>query len=187
LGINLKKVAVMLNLLIKIDSILVWILKRIVGILGFWILCLLFAAVIFRYFLNRPIFWADEAATYSLVCLIFSAVYLVLRSGKMIKITFVIDLLPKSAVKIVLIITNVLIIGLMGLFGYEGMMLTYQRVILIQKTVALGIPMVVFYRMIPVMAVLLIYGSIMEILSLLFPDKFKLEKIFPQEEKGDLI
>jgi len=178
----------MLNLLVKIDSILVWILKRVVGVLIFWILCLLFAAVIFRYFLNRPIFWADEATTYSLVCLIFSAVYLVLRSGKMIKITFIIDLFPKRVVKIVQLITHVLIICLMALFGYEGIQLTYQRVIVIQKTVALAIPMVIFYRMIPVMAGLLIYGSIMEILSLLFPDKFKLKKIFEQQEvKGDLI
>ena len=180
------RVAVMLNLLIKIDSILVWILKRIVGIIIFWILCLLFAAVVFRYFLNRPIIWADEAATYSLVCLIFSAVYLVLRSGKMIKITFVIDLFPKRIFKIILIITNVLMIGLMGLFAYQGILLTQQRVILIQKTVALQIPVVIFYRIIPAMAFLLIYGAIMEILSLLFPDKFKLKNIFSQEVKGKI-
>ena len=166
----------MIKLLLTIDSILVKILKAIVGSLMFLIMCTLFAAVIFRYFLNRPIFWADEAATYGQVCLTFFGAYLVLRAGKMVRVTFIVDLFPKFVTKILSIAANIITIGLMFVFAHQGLFLTQQRIIRIQTTVALQIPVVIFYSMIPLMAILLIYGLILDILTILIPDKFHLDE-----------
>ena len=164
----------MLKFFVVTDRVIMTILKIIIGLLMAGVMSVLFFSVVFRYFLNRPIFWADEVATYSLVLITFLGGYLVLRHGKMVRITFIIDLFPKSVFKIITIVANVVTMVFIALFGYQGMLMTKQRVILIQTTVALRIPMVIFYRLIPIMAVLMIYGLIIETLALFFPDELRL-------------
>ena len=163
----------MIDLLIKIDRFLIMVLKLMVGLLMAWTLCILFAAAVFRYFLNSPIFWADEAATYSLVGIAFLGAYLVLRHGKMVKVTFIVDLFPKPIVKAISLIANLLTIVFIALIGYQGLLMTQQRVIIIQTTVALRMPMVIFYALIPIMSALIIFGLIIELLIKIFPEKFK--------------
>ena len=162
----------MLNVFVLVDRFLMKVLKVVICILMFGVMCILFLAVVFRYFLNSPLFWADELTTYSLVFITFLGAYLVLRNGKMVKVTFIVDLFPKPVVRIVSIIANLFTMGLIALIGHQGMLMTQQRAILIQKTVALRIPMVTFYYLIPVMSVLMIFGLILEILAQIFPGKF---------------
>ena len=160
--------------IMKIDSVLCAVLKAIVCTLMILVMCILFASVIFRYFLNNPINWADEMVTYMLVAITFLGAYLVLRQNKMVKVTFVIDLFPKKVVKIVSVFTNLIITALLGLIYYQGTQMLQERIVKIQRTVALQIPMSIPYSLIPVMAVLLIFGMIIETIKLIAPEKVAL-------------
>ena len=168
----------MLKLLSKIDNFITLVLKIAIGVLMVFVMTVLFAAVIFRYFLNSPIFWADEVSTYSLVFITFLGAYLVLRYGKMIRITLILDALPKPVSRIITIMTNIATMGFMVLVGNQGVLILGQRVIQIQNTVALRIPMITFYRMIPVMVVLMLFGLIIDTLGLIFPGHFEVKKSF---------
>jgi TRAP-type C4-dicarboxylate transport system permease small subunit len=174
-----------MKLILKLDGILCLVLQAIVGILMFWVMGILFLSVIFRYFLNSPIFWADEMATYSLVCITFLGAYLALRRGKMVRVTFIIDLLPKSAVKIISVIANFFVIGLLALIGYQGTQMMQERIVRIQTTVALRIPVYIFYILIPAMAVLMIFGVIIEILTLFVPKTARMPEQIQQRGKPE--
>jgi TRAP-type C4-dicarboxylate transport system permease small subunit len=169
----------------KIDSILNVVLGAAIGLLMFCVMGILFIAVIFRYFLNNPIFWADEMATYLLVGITFLGGYLALRQGKMVRVTFFVDILPVIGKKIVSTISCLIIIGFLALIMYQGNQILHERIVQVQKTVALRMPIYIFYILIPIMAALLIFGMIIEILKLYMPEKYKVLNTVQQRSEAE--
>lgn len=152
-----------MKVLIRLDELAAKAVKTIIAILLFAIMTMLFIGVIARYFFISPIFWIDELVTYMLVCMTFLGGYEALRSDRLVRVTFVLSVLPKKAAKAVELFAQLVIVVFLCVIGYYSVLIMGTPVALRQSTVALGMPMIVFYTLIPVMIVLMLMRMIINI------------------------
>lgn len=152
-----------MKILIKAEECIARIVKVIIAILLFAIMAILFIGVIARYFFNSPIYWTDELVTYMLVCMTFLGGYVALRSDRLVRVTFVLSLLPDKARRGVEIFSQFIIIAFLCILGYYSILILKTPVALKQATVALGMPMKYFYGLIPVMIALMILRMVINI------------------------
>lgn len=168
-----------MKLLIRIDAAVAAVIKVIISAALFAIMALLFVGVIARYFFNSPIIWVDESATYLLVCMTFLGGYIALRSDRLVRVTFVLSLLPKRAEKAVNVIAQLVICVFLIVLGYFSYKMLSTPVALSQKTVALRLPMIIFYVQIPIMVVLMLLRMVINIYHEFHPET---EEISGEEE-----
>ena len=170
-----------MKIIMKIDNIIFNTIRIVVAAMLFVVMCVLFAAVVFRYFINRPLNWADEMCTYLLVSITFLGAYLAQRKGGLARVTFFIDKLPPKARLVIDLIGKILVAALLVLITYQGILMLQQPTVRIQRTVALQWPIMIFYAQIPLMSILMLFGIFIDIAALIAPDKvIPLDKI----EKG---
>lgn len=93
----------------------------------------IFAQVVFRYVLNRPIYWADEFAVLVFAWMIFTGTVVATKYNEHLSVDTFIRLLPKRLQIVVTIVTNVAIFMVIVLLFIEGVALT-------QKTAGLNYP-----------------------------------------------
>ncbi|NLF29183.1 MAG: TRAP transporter small permease [Clostridiales bacterium] len=142
--------------MIRIDEMLSRVVRVIVGALLFIIMVVLFISVIARYFLNSPIIWADELVTYLLICMTFLGGYIALRSDRLVRVTFVLSLFPGKARRAVHLFSQVVICAFLTIIGVFSVRMLSSPVALSQRTVALRMPMIIFYALIPVMIAMML-------------------------------
>lgn len=152
-----------MQILIKADEVIAKIVKIIIAVLLFAIMTILFIGVIARYFFNRPIYWTDELVTYMLVCMTFLGGYVALRSDRLVRVTFVLSLLPDKVRRAVEVFSQLVIIVFLGILGYYSILIMSTPVVLKQKTVALSMPMKYFYGLIPVMIALMLLRMVINV------------------------
>ncbi|MFZ5754171.1 MAG: TRAP transporter small permease [Bacillota bacterium] len=117
---------------------------------------IMFAGVIFRYFLKSPLTWSDELSCYLLVLVTFFGGYVALRNEALAKIELFLIQIPAKPRKFLVFIANVLILILLLAIIYYGTTLVFSPVIIKQRTPALDLPMYWFYSIIPAAAVMMI-------------------------------
>ena len=159
--------------LVKFDNAAATVIRMIISLMLFVIMCILFVGVIFRYFLNSPIIWVDELATYLLVSISFLGGYIALRSDRLVKVTFVVDLFPEKIRKWIVLASDIIIIALLLLIGFYSVNMLSMNVVRIQKTVALRIPMMVFYCQIPIMVFLMLVRMVINVAAAFNPNLLK--------------
>lgn len=113
---------------------------------------IMFLGVIFRYFLNSPLTWSDETATFLLVFITFFGCYVALKDRILARIEIIVERLPAIHRKIVVLASNLMVLTLLVAVIYFGAVLGMSPVIMLQKTPALELPFVWFYAVIPVTA-----------------------------------
>lgn len=155
-----------MRILIQIDEFIARVVRVIIGLLLFAIMTLLFIAVIARYFLNSPIIWIDELVTYFLVGMTFLGGYVALRSEKLVRVTFALSLLPDKARRVVEIFSQICISVFLCVIGYYSILMLSSPVALSQKTVALRMPMIIFYTLVPIMVALMLMRMVINIYNL---------------------
>ncbi len=105
--------------------------------------------VVFRYFLSKPLTWSDEFALFSLVWITFIGGSMSIKLNKAAAMTFVMDRVPQKVSKVLIAVGTLL----MMLFGAFLLYLSLKWItspnILLQKSQAVGIPMVIPYVAIP--------------------------------------
>ncbi|MBD8006565.1 TRAP transporter small permease [Bacillus norwichensis] len=108
----------------------------------------LFIAVVYRYFLNAPLFWANEASIFMMTWLTFLGGSLGLKYKSQASITFLIDRFSIKGKRILLIITHIIILAALALLLY----LSYEWVLTLspQKSSSMRIPMWIPYLSVPV-------------------------------------
>ena len=146
----------MMKILMRIDDFCAKAVKYIIALLLFAIMAILFIGVIARYFFNSPIYWTDELVTYMLVSMTFFGGYLALRQDRLVRVTFVLSLLPPKACRAVEMVSHLIVVAFLGLLGYYSITILGTPVAQSQKTVALGMPMKYFYTIIPIMIALML-------------------------------
>jgi len=126
---------------------------------------LVFCAVVFRYFLNNPITWGDEAAVLLLVFIAFFGCYLAMRRNKLARIELFINRFKGKRRTLVYIVSELLILAMMIIVLYFGIILFLTPTSMKQKTPALLVPLWIFYGMIPFTFFSSIINSISKIIN----------------------
>ncbi|MBM7713232.1 C4-dicarboxylate transporter DctQ subunit [Bacillus thermophilus] len=108
----------------------------------------LFISVIFRYFLNAPLFWANEASIFMMAWLTFIGGSLGLKYKSQASITFLVDRFSEKGRKILFIMTHIIILIALAFLLY----LSYQWVFTLspQKSSSMRLPMWLPYLSVPV-------------------------------------
>lgn len=108
----------------------------------------LFANVICRYFLNSPIYWANEASIFMMAWLTFLGGSLGLKYKSQAAITFLIERLSLKNKKIVGIMTHILILVFLTLLLF----ISYHWIFSLSSAVSssMRIPMWIPYSAVPV-------------------------------------
>lgn len=108
----------------------------------------LFIGVVYRYFLNAPLFWANEASIFMMTWLTFLGGSLGLKYKSQASITFLVDRFSNSGKRVLLIITHLFILLTLGFLLY----LSYEWVLTLspQKSSSMRIPMWIPYLSVPV-------------------------------------
>lgn len=84
-----KKVIYMLD---RFNDRLIWAVKYFLCAVLTLQVCLIFVSVVMRYFLNRPLSWSDEMATFMLVYVTFLGTYVASNTGHLAKVELFISL-----------------------------------------------------------------------------------------------
>jgi TRAP-type C4-dicarboxylate transport system permease small subunit len=93
----------------------------------------IFSQVVFRYVLNRPIYWADEFAVLIFAWMIFSGTVVATKYNEHLSVDTFVRMLPQRVRKVLTIVTNTAILMVIVLLFIEGVALT-------QKTAGLNYP-----------------------------------------------
>ncbi len=139
-----------IQVLRQIDNFLGRPLEIVTAATIFVQMVVMFAGVIFRYFLNNSLTWSDELSAYLLVLVTFLGAYVALRAGMLIRIELFINLFPVKHKKPLIVLGNCSIIAFLGSIVYFSIVLITSPVVMMQVTAAMELPMYLFYSIIPI-------------------------------------
>jgi TRAP-type C4-dicarboxylate transport system permease small subunit len=128
---------------------------------------IIFCGVLWRYFLRSPLTWTDEFATLLLVIIAFLGCYLALSQNKLARIELFISRFKGNAHTAIYIISELFSIAILVFVVYFGFRLFLMPTSLGQKTPGVGIPLWIFYGLIPLMFGLCLIKTLTKILQLL--------------------
>lgn len=134
----------------KISDILFNIEKVIAIILAAVLLVSLSGGVLFRYVLKSPLFWSDELAIFCLIWITFIGGSMGLKTKASPSITILTDMLPKTAKKIISVISNIILLLFVGYILYIAFQWINMPNIKVQTSTAMNMPKIYFYLSIPV-------------------------------------
>jgi len=113
---------------------------------------IVFIQVVFRYFVNFPLFWTEEAARFIMIWIVFTGASVGIRRGSHLGFTYFVD---KASVKIKKWLALIVNLGLLAFcinITYYGTIITLQN--LSQLSGGLGIPIAWVYLCLPVSGIL---------------------------------
>ena len=139
----------------KISDIVFNIEKVLAILLTSVLLISLAAGVLFRT-LKSPLFWSDELAIFCLIWITFIGGSMGLKQNASPSITILTDLLPKKAKKVVLVISNLLLLAFVSYLLYLAFKWINMPNIMIQTSTAMNMPKLYFYLSIPVSFVFMV-------------------------------
>jgi TRAP-type C4-dicarboxylate transport system permease small subunit len=122
------------------------------------------AQVFYRYVLNAPLVWAEEAARYLLVLTTFIGAPVAMRRGAHIAVTLVVELLPRGprrAVETAAQVASCLVWGVLIRYGFALASQNFD-----QLSPALRVPLGAVYLMIPLAGLVLALQAIQRIVHL---------------------
>ncbi len=130
-----------------------WLIERLLMILSGAIALVVFLQVVFRYLLHQPLFWSEELPRYLLIWMSFLAAALAQKHDAHINIALGLSPLSVRARQVVRIITDLVILGFLGMLVYSGGLVV--NITAHHRSTALQLPMGVVYAALPVSALLM--------------------------------
>lgn len=164
-----------LKLLEKVDLFLAKVLGWIVGFVLYAMMLLVFINVIFRYFLNRPIVWAEEVSVLMLVFVALFGSYVGMVDRRMARITAIVNRVPMPWKKALNLCAQLFIIYLLIFLVIFGVQFILTPYMLTQKTATLRLPMWVFYSFVPIASGLMLFHMILDIVHYLWLGEFSMD------------
>jgi TRAP-type C4-dicarboxylate transport system permease small subunit len=128
---------------------------------------IIFCGVLWRYFLRSPLTWTDEIATLLLVIIAFLGCYLALSQNRLARIELIISRFKGGAHTAAYVVSELFSVAMLVCVAYFGSRLFLLPTSLNQKTSGMGIPLWIFYGLIPLMFGLCFVKTITKILQLL--------------------
>ena len=132
----INRIAAFYEAIIKISLIIS------MGAIGF----IVNLAVFYRYVLSAPLSWTTELSSYLLVYTVLFGACVALRRKQFVKIEVLINIIPFPYNKIIIILSQLLIIGFVVVCIFSPSAMIQKAIITQTVSPALGIPMVYLYR-----------------------------------------
>lgn len=132
---------------------------------------IIFLGAIFRYFFNNPLTWVDEFSALLLVTITFLGCYLALSKNQIARIELFIGGFKGRAKKILYIVSELATLIMLIFIVNLGIRLFLLPTSLKQTTPGMGVPLWIFYALIPATFTLNILKTISKILHYIFDDK----------------
>ena len=162
-----KKVIYMLD---RFNDRLIWAVKYFLCAVLTLQVCLIFVSVVMRYFLNRPLSWSDEMATFMLVYVTFLGTYVASNTGHLAKVELFISLFKGPLHTAAKILSRIFSAGLVGWIGFYGTKMYFSNIIQNQVSSAMQIPMRFVWWILPVTMWLLLFRKCWDFCIYLFPE-----------------
>jgi len=115
---------------------------------------LVFYGVIMRYFLEKPVFWADEIATYFVIWGTFLGLSVALREKRHIQVVLLYDRLPLKVRWVLSLFVSVLGTIFCIFFTYAGILLEQNYLMLGQTSLNSQTPLWIPYLIVPISVIL---------------------------------
>ncbi len=110
--------------LLYLNKILVKALDWFIGLITVAVVLILFVGVILRYVFSSPLFWAEEVTVLGLIWMTFIGGAILVRQDKNVTITAVYDLLPPRARRFMRLLSDSLVLLMVGVMVYLSWALT---------------------------------------------------------------
>ncbi|MED4583243.1 TRAP transporter small permease [Brevibacillus choshinensis] len=127
---------------------------RIEKVLAVVILCImtlsLVAGVVFRYFLNSPLSWSDEAAMFSLVWVTFLGGSICIKRDQLAAVSFVTDRFSGKTRQVLLSLGLFIVILFCLFFLYLSLNWITSPTMSFERSDALELPMIIPYSIVPI-------------------------------------
>lgn len=107
-------------------------------------------SVVFRYFLNAPLHWANEASVYMMAWLTFLGGSLGLKYKSQAAFSLFIDSLPKRVKKVINILTHFIMLLSLLLLLYVSYTWILSDQMTFQRSISIGMPMWIPYMSVSV-------------------------------------
>jgi TRAP-type C4-dicarboxylate transport system permease small subunit len=136
--------------LLRTISNICFSLERILAVLLFaFMTTSILLGVIFRYFLSHPLKWSDEFAMFALVWITFIGGSMSIKLKKAAVMSFVMDRLSPKVSRVFIAIGTLLVLLFSAFILYLSLKWITNPHILLQRSQAVGVPMVIPYVAIP--------------------------------------
>jgi TRAP-type C4-dicarboxylate transport system permease small subunit len=142
---------------------LTWALEKLLIALSILMAIVVFLQVVFRYVLKQPLFWSEELPRYLLIWVTFLASALAQKHLAHINITLVVNLFPSRVQRRLRVVTNVIILGFLGVLVYSGGLVS--KITVHHRSTALQIPMAAVYLALPVGGALMMLYLLLQIIQ----------------------
>ncbi len=100
-----------------------WILDKVTLVVLALLNLVVGLQVFSRYVLNHSLFWSEELARYLFIYLVFLSAAIVLRKGRHIQVSVVVDMLPASLRRAVEVFGHLLVLAFVGVVFFESVRL----------------------------------------------------------------
>jgi TRAP-type C4-dicarboxylate transport system permease small subunit len=147
---------------------LVKVFRYALGMIVFAQVMMVFIAVVFRYLLNRPLFWSDELAAFLLVYITFFGCFIASSTGRLASVEFGLNLLGPFK-KYAQVLSKLASLGIVGVVSYYGFLLLFSPIIQRQRSPAMRLPMATFFWVVPVLMSLVFYTELIALIRIFFP------------------
>jgi len=123
--------------------------KTVSVIFMFAMAVIIIAGVLFRYFLNAPIFWAGEVSIYLMIWISFLGGSLGLKNKSQAAVLILVERLPRETQRILNIVIHILMLGFLLILIYYSFQWLLSSNVAFQKSTALRMPMWIAYIAVP--------------------------------------
>ncbi|MBI2525080.1 MAG: TRAP transporter small permease [Candidatus Rokubacteria bacterium] len=120
-------------------------------------------AVVFRYLLNDPLMWSDEASRLLLIWVTFMGAAIGVRRGSHFAVALVVSALPDSLRRSLFTLSNLAMMAFGAVFLIVGVVVLRQMVVV--QYVTIGISMAWAYLAIPVSGGLMVTYAAVRVVS----------------------
>jgi TRAP-type C4-dicarboxylate transport system permease small subunit len=133
-----------------VDRLLRAVISTMIGVM----LAVIVLQVFCRYGLNAALSWPEELSRYLQIWVGLLAAIYAYHEGSHVGVTFLLDKLPKTLVKVIVAVSHALMGVFLCVIGWQGAGLLEKFVDL--RSAAVRIPMVLIYAAVPVSAFLML-------------------------------
>lgn len=121
--------------------------------------------VIWRYFLNDPLIWAEELTRYALVWMTFIGAAVALRAGQLACMDLVVTLFPPKVRRWIHAFVSLINCFLLSFLLYYSLNLIVAPGVVAQKSPAMQVPMPYVYLALPIGMGLLLLQSFFQMVN----------------------
>jgi len=158
---------------------LIWLLERLCTVLFLFMAIILFVQVVLRYLFADSLFWAEEAARYAMVWLIFLGSVMAACQGAHTRIGFFVDLLPEGPRRYVESGVTLLCALTCAAIAWYG--ITVVNVAMMSKSPAMRLPLGYVFSAAPiccaVMAVIFLIRAVLQFTGRALPEQVPAEEV----------